>query len=45
VEKTQDANGRLAYLIGLEFVTLGAALRAQIDLWLGTGSAQPGLSS
>jgi hypothetical protein len=45
VAKTQHADGRLLYLIGLEFVNLGAALRAQIDVWLGTGAAEPGLSS
>lgn len=39
-EKTQDANGRLAYLIGLEFLTPGAELRAHIDLWLGAGGVQ-----
>ena len=44
VAKTHDANGRLAYLIGLEFVNLGATLRAQIESWLGAGDVQPELS-
>jgi hypothetical protein len=44
MEKTEDANGRLAYLIGLEFLTLGAELRAQIDVWLGNGGVQTGVS-
>jgi hypothetical protein len=44
MEKMHDANGRLAYLIGLEFMTMGAGLRAQIDLWLGTGGVPAGVS-
>ena len=44
MEKTHAADGRLAYLIGLEFLTLGAELRAQIDVWLGNGCAQAGVS-
>jgi len=44
MEKTQDANGRLAYLIGLEFLSLGAELRAQIDVWLGGGGVQAGVT-
>jgi hypothetical protein len=44
MKKMHDANGRLAYLIGLEFLTLSAGLRAQIDLWLGGGGVQAGVT-
>jgi hypothetical protein len=45
VAKTRSADGRLAYLIGLEFLNLGAVLRSQIDLWLGANGAEAGLPS
>ena len=41
VEKSTAA-GRPTYFIGLEFVTVGPALRAQIDLWLGAGASPAG---
>ena len=38
VQRADAASGRGVYLLGLEFLTVSAHFRAQIDRWLSTGS-------
>jgi hypothetical protein len=42
VDPLTRKSGRPRYVIGLEFVSIGAALRAQIDSWLGADGGAEG---
>ena len=42
VDPLAPKSGRPRYVIGLEFVSIGAALRAQIDSWLGAEGGAEG---